>query len=60
MDKMVLGAALSLMLVGCATCREHPKVCATVVTVVAAGVIYGASTHHTDPANHCAHIGLQC
>jgi hypothetical protein len=57
--KPLLVLAIAL-LQGCATCQQHPAVCRAAIAVLASGAIYAASTHHTQRANQCANIGLQC
>jgi uncharacterized protein YceK len=58
--RAILTVAVLALLSGCATCERHPIACRTAVVVIAGGIVYAASTHHTQRANQCANIGLEC
>ena len=48
MKKLIL---LSLLLAGCATCRNHPAACGIVVGLTAGEIIY-LTNHHEDHPIH--------
>lgn len=45
---IVLG---TLLLAGCATCRDHPVACAAITGVVAASVVLSIDHHRGDPSD---------